>query len=129
MARRYYRTRYEGSYGYRRGGYRRRERRQSERTVELVSFGLIIVLFAITLLYPGINPSTIALVGGAILLGSAVFQWQRRWRVNPVTWIGGVIMLVAGFLGLQGQPMPLGIFLPLLVFGAVIVASFLTGEF
>ena len=128
MARRY-RTRSEGAYGYRSGGYRRRERRSEERTVEMVSFGLIIVLFAVMLLYPKISPATIALIGGLILVGSAVFQWQRRWRVNPATWIGGVIMLVAGFLGLQGQPMPLGIYLPLLVFGIVIVASFLTGEF
>ncbi len=129
MARRYYRTRSEGAYGYRSGGYRRRERRQEERTVELVSFGLIIVLFAITLLYPGINTATIALIGGAVLLASAVFQWQRRWRVNPMTWIGGAVMLIVGLLALQGYPMPLGIFLPMLVFGAVIIASFLSGEF
>jgi hypothetical protein len=127
MSRRYFG--YEGGYGYRRGsGYRRRGRRREERTIEMASMGLIIVLFAITLLYP-VKPEVIALIGGGIFLAAAVFQWQRRWRVNPMTWIGGLIMLIAGVLGLQGNGLPGGIFLPLGVFGLVIVASLLTGEF
>ncbi len=90
--------------------------------------GLIIVLFAISLLYP-LKPEVIALIGGGIFLAAAVFQWQRRWRVNPMTWIGGGVMLIAGILGLQGNGLPGGIFLPLGVFALIIVASLLTGEF
>jgi hypothetical protein len=117
-------------YGYRRGsGYRRRERRREERTIEMASMGLIIVLFAIALLFPTFKPEAIALIGGGIFLAAAIFQWQRHWRVNPMTWIGGLAMLIAGFLGLQGNGLPGGIFLPLGVFGLVIVASLLTGEF
>ncbi len=126
------RRRYGIGYGYESSGrysYRRRERRREERTVEMVSFGLIIVLFAITLLYPGISPATVSLIGGGILVGAAIFQWQRRWRVNPVTWIGGAIMLIAGIFGLQGRVVPYGMLLPYGIFGLVILASLVTGEF
>jgi hypothetical protein len=64
------------------------------------------------------------------MVGAAVFQWQRRWRVNPVTWIGGAIMLIAGIASLYYRtPLPLGMLLPIGVFALVIVASAVTGEF
>jgi hypothetical protein len=106
----------------------RRERRSEERRIELASFGLIIVLFAITLVYP-LSPSTVAFIGGGILTGSAVYQSQRRWRVNPMTWIGGIVLLILGVFGLQGRTVSYNMLLPLAVFGLVILASFLTGEF
>jgi hypothetical protein len=112
----------------RRYSYRRRERKNEERQIELASFGLIIVLFAITLLYP-MSPATVAFIGGGILTGAAVYQWQRRWRVNPMTWIGGIVLLIVGLFGLQGRGVPYGMLLPLAVFGLVILASFVTGEF
>jgi len=100
-----------------------------ERRIETLTFAAIIVLFAIAILYTGkIKAEWISLIGGAILVGSAIYQSQRRWRVNPTTWIGGSVMLVAGILGLNGTPMPFGIYLPMLVFGGVILVSFLTGE-
>ncbi len=72
----------------------------------------------------------ISLLGGAILTAGAVYQFQRRWRVNPMTWIGGVFLLVVGFMGLQkGGDIPGGWLVPLGGFALVIVASFLTGEF
>ncbi len=125
------RRRYGWDYNSRSGGrfnYRRRERRNEERQVELVTFGLIIVLFVITLLYP-LSPAVVAFIGGAILTGSAVIQWQRHWRVNPMTWLGGIILLIVGVFGLQGRGVPYGTLLPLAIFGLVLLASFLTGEF
>ena len=108
---------YEGRRGYGGGGYgggysyrNRRERRREERQVELASFGALIAMFMISLIVH-LNPATIATIGGGILVGAAVFQWQRRWRVNPVTWIGGAIMLIGG------------------IFAVVIIASAVTGEF
>jgi intracellular septation protein A len=131
MARRRYSREYDtypASYRSRSGRYRR-ERRQEERTVEMVSFGAIIVLFVITLLYP-IPAATISLIGGGVLVGAAVYQWQRRWRVNPITWIGGAVMLFAGLWGIQGgRGVPGNMFLPMGIFALVIIASFLTGEF
>jgi hypothetical protein len=114
------------------GGYsnRRRSRRSSERQVELFSFLAIVVLFLLQLMAGTAFPTmTILLLGAMVLLGSALYQSSRRWRVNPMTWVGGALMLVFAVLGLQGTPVPLGPLLPLAIFGAVLVASFVTGEF
>ncbi|MEP7287292.1 MAG: hypothetical protein ABI947_16170 [Chloroflexota bacterium] len=131
------RRRYDsGSYessrsGSRRYTARRRERRSEERQVEMVSFGAIIVIFAITLLFPGkFSPAWISVIGGGILVASGVYQSQRHWRVNPMTWIGGILLLLAGILALSGSsPLPGGILLPIGIFAAVIIASAITGEF
>jgi len=128
MARRRYTS---SSSGGRRVSYRRRERRSEERQIETLTFGLIIVLFVLTFMFESLrnNPTMVTVIAGAILVGSAVYQWQRRFRVNPMTWFGGAIMLGAGLLGFQGgRGVPLGIFLPILVFGGVILASLVTGE-
>jgi hypothetical protein len=135
MARRRYREEgyegggggYGGGYGYRGGAYRRRERRVEERRIELASFAAIILLFMVGLLYH-IDAKWLSTIGGAILVGSAIYQTQRRWRVSPITWIGGAILLIVGLFALNGQPVPGGIFLPLGVFAGVIIYSALTGE-
>src|SRR4051812_2762970 len=128
MARRRYSNSYDsgGSRGYSR---RRRERRNEERRTELVTFVLIIVLFVFFIAFPGKIPvAWVTLLGGVILTGSAIYQNQRRWRVNPMTWVGGAIMLLAGIFALNGYPLPGGIFLPIGIFAAVIILSFMTGE-
>jgi hypothetical protein len=134
MARRrdYYRSERGYNDGYsspRRYSYRRRERRREERQVEIASFGMLIILFAVGLLTGQITPDLITLIGGAILLGSAVYQWQRRWRVNPTTWIGGAIMVVVGIVGIKQHYVPGGMLFPIAVFALVIVASLISGEF
>jgi hypothetical protein len=109
---------------------RRRSRRSSERQVELFSFLAIVVLFLLQLFSGAAFPTmTILLLGSLVLLGSAFYQSSRGWRVNPMTWIGGTLMLVFAVLAMQGNAIPLGTLLPLAIFGAVLVASFLTGEF
>lgn len=109
---------------------RRRSRRSSERQVELFSFMAIVLLFLLQLMAGTAFPTmTTLLLGSIVLLGSAIYQSSRRWRVNPMTWIGGALMLVFAVLGMQGGTIPLGPLLPLAIFGAVLVASFITGEF
>jgi hypothetical protein len=129
------RRRYESERDYeyerssRRTSYRRRERRMEERRIELVTFVALMLLFAFGLLYPGaIQANWLALIGGAILVGSAIYQTQRRWRVNPATWFGGAIMLIVGIMSMNGFPMPGGIFFPLAVFAGIIAYSAITGE-
>ena len=76
----------------------------------------------------GSDLRSIAVIGGGILLVSAIYQVQRRWRVNPTTWIGGAIMFIVGVMSWNGYSMPGGIFLPIAVFGGIIVLSAITGE-
>ena len=69
------------------------------------------------------------MLGGMILLGGAFFQVQRRFYVNPLTWLGGIAMLAFGFFEFQSRAEPLGPLLPIILFGGVILGSFITGQF
>ena len=126
------RRRYDSDYEYerrsRRYSYRRRERRMEERRVELVTFVALILLFLFGLMTRAISGTWLAVIGGAILVGSAIYQTQRRWRVNPATWFGGGIMLIVGILSMNGFAMPGGIYFPLAVFAGIIIYSAVTGE-
>jgi hypothetical protein len=116
----------------RRRSYRRSTnlRRGQERSFEAATYGLIVILFLIAALYPNIRSDFVALAGGAILVGSAIFQGQRRWRVNLLTWLGGLFLLFVGFLSFSGTTgrMPGGMLLPIGVMAVVIVVSFLSGN-
>ncbi len=105
-------------------------RRREERSFEAATYGLIVLLFLIAVLYPTFRNDFIALAGGAILVGSAIFQVQRRWRVNLLTWLGGLFLLVVGFLSFSGTTgrMPGGMLLPFGVMALVIVISFFSGN-
>ena len=113
---------------------RRRGTRKSdaEARAERLTWALLVLAFAVfQLIPPGASqwpnwfiPATSA----AILLGSGVYQYARRWRVSPITWIAGAIMLFftlynnyvnqsVNFLGLS-----------LVVFFAVILFGLITGE-
>mgnify|MGYP000170257310 CR=1 FL=1 len=119
---------YGGGRSYGAGRYRR-DRRGEERQVEFVTLGLVLLVFAAQFLFNSITPQIVLLLGGIIILGGAFYQVQRRWRVNPITWIGGAAMLIFGVIEMQTNQAPLGSLLPLLLFGGVIIASFVTGEF
>lgn len=108
---------------------RSNRRRQREASFEIAMYGLIIVLFLLTLIYPALRAEWISLIGGAILVGSAIYQWNQRWRVNVFTWVGGLLLLGIGLLSIQaGTGVPLGIFLPFGVMLGVIVIGFFTGN-
>ncbi|MBK8138180.1 MAG: hypothetical protein IPK52_20595, partial [Chloroflexi bacterium] len=44
------------------------------------------------------------LAGAVILFGSGLYQYSRGWRVAPVIWIGGSLMLVSVYYGSQMDP-------------------------
>ncbi len=112
-----------------------RFRRREERQIEVVTLGLTLVVFMIPVLFPsdpnapdGTTP-LVLMLGGMILLAGAFFQVQRRFFVNPLTWLGGAAMLAFGFYEFQTKQVPLGPLLPVLLFGGVILGSFMTGQF
>jgi hypothetical protein len=108
---------------------RRGRRRQNERSFEAATYALIIALFLLAALFPQLRADFVALAGGAILVGSAIYQFNRRWRVNLTTWIGGLLLLGIGVLSIQGGTgVPLGMLLPLVIIAGVIGISLVTGN-
>lgn len=99
------------------------------RAERITWFLLVLVIAILTLIPEGTIPNPVVPFAGAIImLGSGVYQYARKWRVSPITWIAGAIMLV---LGLYNQFMNqeadlLGAVL--LAFVAVIGFGVLTNE-
>lgn len=81
----------------------------AEARVERLTWGLLVLIFAVLYL---LTDSTIDSIpnwlvpgiGSVILLGSGVYQYSRRWRVSPVTWIGGILMLLFALLAFYVLP-------------------------
>jgi hypothetical protein len=108
---------------------RRKERRAEERQIEMYTFAAVVILFAVATIYDGLDALFITFLGAVILLGSGFYQRERNFRVNPITWVGGLILAIVAFMGYtQNRAVPMGMLLPFLVMGGVIAASFFTGE-
>lgn len=100
----------------------------SEARVERITWALLVLVFAVTQLLPegSFDNWIIPGAGAIVLLGSGLYQYSRRWRVSPITWIGGVIMALFAFYSYQNGSSYLGE--TLVVFAAVILVGVLTGE-
>jgi len=90
----------------------------------------MVMVFAVIYFLPeGAIPAPfIPFSGAVILLGSGLYQYAKRWRVSPTTWIGGTILLigtVANFTLLPNFDM-YGV--TLLTFAGVIGIGLLTNE-
>jgi hypothetical protein len=120
MARRRSRSSSSGQSAY------RRYRREEERRFEILTFGALLILMLILAFGSATNGRFISYAGGGVLLGSAIIQWQRKFQINPFTWLGAAALLALGYFwpAATGVP-PL---YPLLIMGAVMAISFLTGE-
>ena len=110
-----------------------RERRKSdaEARVERITWALLVLVFAIVQLLP--NGTTIPnffvpFAGAIILLGSGLYQYSRRWRVGPVTWIGGAFMALFTYYNLQINSATNFTGACLVVFFVVIIFGLVTGE-
>ncbi len=112
----------------------RRERggkSERERQVELLTWGALVLVFAVLELLPdttGIPNFVVPLTGAIILLGSGIYQYAQQWRVSPVTWLGGAAMIGLAFYNLQVDPTRSFTGASLLVFFAVIIFGVITGE-
>lgn len=104
----------------------RRDRRGEERRVETITYALAgaVILFALLDYIPG---NAAALAGAAVLLGSAFVQQQRRWRVNPFTWLGGAALAFVGLTNYSAAGASDG-FVSAMILAGVLAAGFFMGE-
>ena len=110
-----------------------RKKSRAEARVERLTWGLLVLIFAVLYLasdnvLKAMPNWLIPLAGGVILLGSGMYQYSRRWRVSPVTWITGVILIVLAIVGFYFAPNRSFIVESLLVTLLVIVFGTFTGE-
>jgi hypothetical protein len=66
-----------------------------ETTVELITFGALVILFALFLL-TNITDSLAMTAGGLILLASGFYQSRRGWHVSLTTWLLAGVLLAGG---------------------------------
>ncbi len=103
----------------------------AEARVERITWALLVLVFAIVQLLPDsatLPGFFVPFMGALILLGSGFYQYSRRWKVSPITWIGGAFMALFCYYSLALDPSRNFIGESLLVFFAVIVFGLITGE-
>jgi hypothetical protein len=107
--------------------------RKSEREgrIERVTWFLLVFVFGILYVLPestAIPNYIVPIAGATILLGSGFIQYTQRMPVNPITWIGGTIMLALAFYSYFLDPLRDLLGISLIVFALVIGIGVLTGE-
>jgi len=107
---------------------RPRGKGEAEARVERLTWFFLVVIFAIVQILETVPPVTVPLAGAGILIGSGLYQYSRRWRVSPVTWLAGALMAGLAYINLQVNPNRDFTGLALLVFAGVILFGLLTGE-
>lgn len=113
------------------GESRSRRKSEEEARAERVTWALLVLVFVVIQLVPEttIIPTwVVPLAGAAILLGSAIHQYSRRWPVSPITWIAGAIMAVLAYYSIQVERTRSFTGEALLVFFVVIIFGVITGE-
>jgi len=71
------------------------ERKSQETVVEVITAGLVVMVFGLMML-GGIRDSLAMTLGGLILLGSGIYQSRKGWHVSLLTWLLGLIFLFGG---------------------------------
>ncbi len=101
-----------------------------EARVERLTWVLLVLAFGVVRLLEdaGVPNWMLPLSGAAILFGSALYQYTRRWRVSPVTWIAAGLMAFFTYYSLQIDPTRDFSGLALIVFAGVILFGVLTGD-
>jgi hypothetical protein len=107
---------------------RPRGKGEAEARVERLTWFFLVVIFAVAQLIETFPPVAVPLAGAGILIGSGMYQYSRRWRVSPVTWLAGALMAGLAYVNLQVNPTRDFTGLALLVFAGVILFGLLTGE-
>lgn len=72
-----------------------KQKQSNETTIEVITAGLLVVIFGLLLL-GNISEPLAMTFGGFILLGSGIYQSRKGWHVSLLTWILGLIFLFGG---------------------------------
>ncbi|MDX2078321.1 MAG: hypothetical protein SFZ02_17945 [bacterium] len=101
-----------------------------EARIERVTWFLMVLVFGIIYFLPeGTIPNPfIPFAGGVILLGSGLYQYAKRWRVSPTTWIAGTGLLMAAIANFTAFPNFDFYGITLITFALVIGIGLLTNE-
>jgi hypothetical protein len=128
MARRKGRTDSNRNRSYQSDNYPR-GKSEAEAKVERLTWFFLVAIFAIIQITETAFPNwTVPVAGAIVLLGSGIYQYSRGWKVSPVTWLAGALMVGLTYINLQINPERNFIGLALLVFAGVILFGLLTGE-
>lgn len=104
----------------------------AEARIERLTWGLLVLIFAVLYVSDTVAASIpnwlVPLAGAVILLGSGVYQNARRWRVSPVTWIGGMLLLLFAAIAFYINPNREFIVESLIVTMVVILFGTFAGE-
>lgn len=102
-----------------------------ERIERLTWFFLVLVIALIHIIREGglALPNWIVPFSGCVvLLGSGMYQYSRRWRVSPTTWLAGALLGALALVNLYVSPSSSFLGISLIVFATVILIGLLTGE-
>ena len=101
-----------------------------EARIERVTWFLMVLVFGVIYFLPeGTIPNPfIPFSGGVILLGSGLYQYSKRWRVSPTTWIAGTGLLLAAIANFTAFPNFDFYGITLITFAVVIGIGLLTNE-
>ena len=101
-----------------------------EARIERVTWFLMVLVFGVIYFLPqGTIPNSfIPFSGGVILLGSGLYQYSKRWRVSPTTWIAGTGLLLAAVANFTAFPNFDFYGITLITFAVVIGIGLLTNE-
>jgi hypothetical protein len=106
---------------------------KAEARVERITWGLLVLIFAALYLLSdntvqALPNWVVPLAGAIVLLGSGAYQSARRWKVSPITWITGFLLLILAVIGFYVLPNRPFIIESLFVTLIVIVFGTFTGE-
>ena len=105
-----------------------------EAQAEQITWFLLVLIFALlsisreNLPWVVIPNWLIPFSGAVVLLGSGFYQYNNNWRVSPITWIIGAVLMMLGVVNILIDPTLNLTGFSLLAFAAVIAFGLLTGE-
>jgi len=102
-----------------------------ERVERLTWFFLVLAIAGVQIVQQGglsLPNWVIPFSGCVVLLGSGVYQYSKRWRVAPTTWLAGALLAAMTLINLYVSPNSSFLGISLVVFAAVILMGLLTGE-